>query len=167
MGAGKTSVGEALAARLGWRFIDLDQRIEARTQKRIADIFASSGEAGFRRAETDELRQVVAELETAGGIVVALGGGAFVQPGNAGLLAECGARCVFLDAPVQELWRRAQAAQNERPLAFSENHFRQLYAARRERYMEADCCVQTAGRTVAQVAADIAATLQLGTGKGE
>lgn len=167
MGAGKTSVGEALAAQLGWRFIDLDQRIEARAQKRIAEIFRSSGESAFRHAEKEELLQVLAELETAGGAVVALGGGAFVQPDNGSLLAECGAPCVFLDAPVEELWRRAQAAQGERPLAVSENQFRQLYAARRQRYMEAACCVQTVGRAVAEVAAEIAASLQLGTGKGE
>ena len=167
MGAGKTSVGQALAEQLGWRFIDLDQRIEARAQKRIAEIFRFFGESAFRRAEKEELLQVIGELETGGGGVVALGGGAFVQPENAGVLAECGAPCVFLDAPVEELWRRAQAAQGERPLAVSENHFRQLYEARRQRYMEADCCVQTVGRAVAEVVAEIAASLQLGTGKGE
>lgn len=167
MGAGKTSVGEVLAAQLGWRFIDLDERIEARAGKRIADIFRDSGEGEFRRVEKEELRQVLVQLRAAGGAVVALGGGAFVQPENAGLLAESGARCVFLDAPVEALWQRAQAAQGERPLAVSENHFRQLYAARRPRYMEADCCVQTEHRSVAEVAAEIVARLQLGTGKGE
>lgn len=166
MGAGKTSVGEALARQLGWRFIDLDQRIAAQAGKRIADIFRDSGESEFRRAEKDELQRVIAELD-AGGAVVALGGGAFVQPENAGLLAACAGCCVFLDAPVEELWRRAQAAQGERPLALSENHFRQLYAARRPRYMEAEYCVQTLGRTVAEVVADIAARLQVQTGKGE
>lgn len=166
MGAGKTSVGEALAGQLGWRFIDLDQRIEAQAGKRIADIFRDLGEGEFRRAEKDELQCVIAELD-GGGVVVALGGGAFVQPENAGLLAACAAWCVFLDAPVEELWQRAQAAQGERPLALSENHFRQLYAARRPRYMEADYCVQTLGRTVAEVVADIAARLQADTAKGE
>ena len=167
MGVGKTSVGEVLAAQLGWRFIDLDERIEARAGKRIADIFRDSGEGEFRRAEKEELRRVLTELESADGAVVALGGGAFVQQENAGLLAESAAHCVFLDAPVEALWQRAQAALGERPLAVSENHFRQLYAARRPRYMEADCCVQTEGRTVAEVAAEIVARLQLGTGKGE
>lgn len=167
MGAGKTSVGEALAAQLGWRFIDLDQRIEARTKRRIADIFRESGEGQFRRTENQELQRLMAELDGSRGVVVALGGGAFVQPENAGLLAQGGARCVFLDAPIEELWQRAQAAQGERPLAISENHFRQLYAARRPRYMEADYCVQTLGRTVAELAAEIAERLQLGTGKGE
>jgi shikimate kinase len=167
MGAGKTSVGEALAGQLGWRFIDLDERIEARAGKRIADIFRDSGESEFRRAEKHELQRVIAELDGGGGAVVALGGGAFVQPETAALLAASATCCVFLDAPVEELWQRAQATQGERPLAVSENHFRQLYAARRPRYMEAEYCVQTLGRTVAEVVADIAARLQVHTGKGE
>lgn len=165
MGAGKTSVGEALAARLRWRFIDLDGRIEARQQRKIPDIFRDSGESEFRRLESDELQRVLGELDGSAA-VVALGGGTFVHPANAGSLRSCG-YTVFLDAPVEQLWQRAQVAQGARPLAVSENHFRQLYAARRSRYMEADYCVQTGGRTVAEVAAEIAAWLPRGTSKGE
>lgn len=165
MGAGKTCVGEVLAALLGWRFMDLDQRIEARQQRTIADIFRQDGESEFRRLESQELARLLAELN-GGPAVVALGGGAFVQPDNAGSLRRGSARSVFLDAPVEELWRRAQALAGSRPLAVSENHFRQLYAARRPRYMEADHCVQTAGRRVEEVAAEIARLL-LGPGQGE
>ena len=164
MGAGKTSVGEALAARLEWRFIDLDGRIEARQQRKIADIFRDSGESEFRRLESEELQQVMAEVQGKAA-VVALGGGTFVSPANAHSLRSCG-YTIFLDAPVEQLWRRAQG-QGARPLAISENHFRQLYAARRSRYMEADCCVQTGGRPVAEVVAEIAARLPWATGKGE
>lgn len=164
MGAGKTSVGEALAARLGWRFIDLDGRIEARQQRKISAIFRDSGENEFRRLESEELQQVMAEV-AGKAAVVALGGGTFVHPPNAPSLRNCG-YTVFLDAPVEQLWQRAQA-QGARPLAAAENHFRQLYAARRSRYMEADCCVQTGGRPVAEVVAEIAARLPWATGKGE
>jgi shikimate kinase len=164
MGAGKTSVGEALATRLGWSFIDLDGRIETRQQRSISDIFRDSGESEFRRLESEELQQVVAEVEGKAA-VVALGGGTFVHPANAHSLRNCG-YTVFLDAPVEQLWRRSQA-QGARPLAVSENHFRQLYAARRSRYMEADCCVQTGGRPVAEVVAEITARLPWATGKGE
>ncbi len=164
MGAGKTSVGEALATHLGWRFIDLDRRIEARQQRKISAIFRDSGESEFRRLENEELQQVMAEVE--GKVaVVALGGGTFVRPGNAHSLRNCG-YIVFLDAPVEQLWQRAEA-QGARPLAVSENLFRQLYAARRSRYMEADCCVQTGGRSVAEVVAEIAARLPWATSKGE
>ncbi|HEV2117233.1 MAG TPA: shikimate kinase [Terriglobales bacterium] len=162
MGAGKTSVGQALASRLGWQFFDLDGRIEAGQKRAIADIFRENGENEFRRLESEELQRLLRELESStGGAVVALGGGTFVQPAHAHSLRNCG-YTVFLDAPVAELWRRAQAAQGTRPLALSENHFRQLYAARRTRYMEADHCVRTEGRAVAEVAAEIAARLELG-----
>ncbi|HKW68286.1 MAG TPA: shikimate kinase [Terriglobales bacterium] len=164
MGAGKSSVGKALAAHLGCQFIDLDGRIEARQQRKISDIFRDSGESEFRQLESEELQRVLAEVEGRAA-VVALGGGTFVYPGNAHSLRDCG-YTVFLDAPVELLWQRAQA-QGARPLAVSENHFRQLYAARRSRYMEADCCVQTGGRPVAQVVAEIAQRLPWLRGKGE
>ena len=165
MGAGKSSVGEALAEKLGWRFIDLDGRIEARQKMRIAEMFRELGEEEFRRAEHEELRQVMKEAEEEGAAVVALGGGTFVQAHNAKLLD--GGCCIFLEAPVDELWRRAQAETGKRPLAISENHFRQLYEERRPRYMEADHQVHTGGRTVREVAAEIAMRLQLGSNQGE
>ena len=165
MGAGKSCVGKALALLLGWQFIDLDARIESRHACSIADIFRRRGEAEFRRLESEELARVMTELEAAAA-VVALGGGAFVQPANFETLRRSSACSVFLDAPVEELWRRARAVDGARPLAFSENHFRQLYAARRPRYMEADYCVQTGSRKVEEVAAQIAVLLQ-GTGQGD
>lgn len=167
MGAGKSCVGQALAARLRRRFVDLDERIERRQGRRITDIFREHGEAQFRRLETEELRLVLEELQADPecAAVVALGGGTFVQPANTSLLSNCG-YTVFLDAPVEELWQRAQAARGARPLALSENHFRQLYAQRRSRYMEADHHVRTGGRPMEEVAAEIA-TLLCDAGQGE
>jgi len=166
MGAGKTCVGETLAARLGWLFIDLDGRIESRQERRIGDIFRQSGEGEFRRLEREELLRLVGELESSGqAAVVSLGGGTFVQPDNFTCLQNCG-YTVFLDAPVEELWRRAQIAEATRPLAISENHFRQLYAARHSGYMKADYCVQTGDRKVEEVAEEIMELLR-GTVQGE
>src|SRR5579862_7206074 len=84
MGAGKSSVGAALSRRLGWPFEDLDERIQAREQRSIEQIFRESGEAEFRRLEHQALRSLVGELDSAK--VVALGGGAFAQAINASLL---------------------------------------------------------------------------------
>ena len=151
MGAGKTSVGHALAQRLGWHFIDLDQRIEDATGHTIAHLFAHAGEHEFRRLERDILSAALQQLPARAPAVIALGGGTFVQRGVPGLARGFGALSVFLDAEPGELWARCSAHAGARPLALEENQFRQLYAARRPRYMEADMCVSTSRRTVEQV----------------
>jgi shikimate kinase len=161
MGAGKTTVGRALARQLGWRFIDLDDHIEARQKRSIAEIFRESGEIEFRRAEATELRNLLADLPVAGAAVVALGGGAFVQKDNARLLKAASAPVVFLDAPVHELWERTQQSSVQRPLANAENHFRQLYEMRRQRYMKAEYRLETCGKTVEQIVGEITASLGL------
>jgi shikimate kinase len=165
MCAGKTCVGELLARHLGWQFVDLDRRIVAGADRSVARIFEELGETEFRRRERRELARVLDELAAGQRAVVALGGGAFVQPASASLLAGVGAPIVFLDAPVEELWRRAQN-EGGRPLATAENQFRQLYELRRGRYMEADLRVETSGRSVAQVATEIVAVLGLQSSEG-
>jgi shikimate kinase len=162
MGAGKTSVGQALAARLGWRFVDLDDHIVANTGRQIAELFREAGEAAFRQAETQALAGLLSVLRCAPGAVVALGGGAFVQSENARMLEEFGAPVVFLDAPVEELRRRCSRAGHTRPLYADENHFRQLYESRRRAYMEASVRVDTAEKSIPQVAAEVAQRLGLG-----
>ncbi|MFB3915405.1 MAG: shikimate kinase [Terriglobales bacterium] len=160
MGAGKTSVGVALARRLGWRFVDLDERVEKRERRKIAEIFAESGEAAFRRAEAAALKDLLDESHSRP-LVVALGGGAFVQPENARLLKTRGGPVVFLDAPVEELRRRCGPKAATRPLFANENQFRQLYESRRSSYMQADICVDTTGHSVEQTAAEVAQRLGL------
>jgi shikimate kinase len=155
MGAGKSSVGLALSVRLGWRFEDLDDRIQAREGRSIGQIFRESGETGFRRAEAEALRELIGEPGSSRR-VVGLGGGAFVQPENAALLAQTGAPIVFLDAPVDELFRRCQQEQVERPLRQDQERFRQLYEARRPHYMAGTLRVETAGKGVDAVAAEVA-----------
>ncbi len=162
MGAGKTSVGRTLAQQLGWRFIDLDCRIEARAGRTIAEIFRQSGESAFRRLETEALRRLLDELKHGAAAIVALGGGAIAQLENAALLTKFGARVLFLDAPVEELRRRCEHVAAARPLFADENQFRQLYEARRRGYMAAGLRVETAGKTVAQVATEIRQRYGLG-----
>ena len=86
MGAGKSSVGRALGQRLNWLFEDLDDRIERRERRTVAEIFRDSGEPAFRQAEQAALRHVLEELRGGVARIVALGGGAFAHPGNAALL---------------------------------------------------------------------------------
>jgi shikimate kinase len=161
MGAGKSSVGLALSRQLGWPFEDLDERIQAREGLSIEQIFQRSGEIAFRRAEHLALRELLSQLGTSPR-VVALGGGAFIQEDNAVLLEEAGASVIFLDAPVEELFRRCQQEQvKERPLRGNLEQFRRLYEARRPHYMAARLCVNTAGKDVESIAAEITASVGL------
>src|SRR5690349_1383042 len=99
MGAGKSTTGKALARRLGWEFFDLDDVIERLHEKTVAQIFASSGEIEFRRMERDALRTLLNDASTSK-LVVALGGGAFIQPENRSALEQAGAITVLLETPL-------------------------------------------------------------------
>ena len=162
MGAGKTSVGRALSRHLGWRFEDLDDRIQTREGHTVAEIFQYSGETGFRQAEREALTELL-ELQRRGTpLIVATGGGAFAQEKIPALLAESGAITVFLDASSDELWRRCGKDTVERPLRREEAEFRRLYEMRRPRYQQATIKVDTSGRAVAEIVHEIAGLLKLG-----
>jgi shikimate kinase len=163
MGAGKTSVGRALGDRLNWVFEDLDDRVESREGRTVANIFSDSGEPEFRRAEHAALREVLNETGTPR--VIALGGGAFVQSNNAALLKKSGVPTIFLDASVDELWQRctrqASEAGAERPLLRSPEQFRKLYQRRRRSYAKASVRIDTGRRPVEEIVAEIASKLRL------
>ena len=165
MGAGKSSVGRALGQRLNWIFEDLDDRIERRASRKVADIFRDAGEPEFRRAEHAALQEVLQELRGGVSRIVALGGGAFVQDDNAKLLRNAGVTTLFLDAPVEELWERCcrQASElgAERPLLRSQDQFRELHQIRRKKYSRASVRFETAGRAVDAIADEIVQRLEI------
>jgi shikimate kinase len=163
MGAGKSSVGRALGERLGWTFVDLDERIERREGRTVADLFQTTGEREFRRAERAALRELLKELEGGAAMIVALGGGAFVQKENAAGIKSTGVPTVFLDAPAAELWRRCQEqrTQVERPLLVDLQRFQGLYDARRPGYLKASLRMETSGKDVTAVAAEVARAFDL------
>ena len=160
MGAGKTSVGQALAEALGWEFVDLDNRIVAKNGRSVGEIFERDGEPAFRKMEHEELRGLLTELDRSN-TVVSLGGGAWMQPANTALLREPSLPVLFLDAPVEELWQRCLPEQKTRPLLQSEEAFRELYAARRKAYAEGTVLVDTQGRSIEEVASQIRLLLGL------
>ena len=132
MGAGKTTVAQALGKRLGWRVEDIDQRIEARERQSIAEIFARHGEPYFRLVERDVLRGLLAERY----VIVATGGGTFVDPQNRAVIASDGVS-VWLDVPLDRLIARVPA-DGRRPLAADRAEFERLYNLRRSAYELAD-----------------------------
>lgn len=110
MGSGKTTIGRALARRLGRRFIDSDHEIERRTGVRIPVIFEMEGEDGFRKREV----QVIDELSHSESIVMATGGGAILDPANRAAMASTG-WVIYLDVPTHLLLERTRHDTN-RPL---------------------------------------------------
>ena len=161
MGAGKTTVGRALAGSLHWNFLDLDDLIEQREHMSVAEIFASSGEAAFRRIESAALTALLQDRNAGSDLVLALGGGAFVQKQNRDALDSVGAITVLLEAPVDELRRRCQAESKVRPLAQQNARFDELFTARRADYALARFTVQTLDKPVQQVTAEIEQLLKV------
>ncbi len=165
MGAGKSTVGRILGERLGWTFEDLDDRIARRERRTVAEIFRDSGESEFRCAEHAALRDLFSELRTGEKKIVALGGGAFAQENNVQLLAAEGARTIFLDAGVDELWRRCRQQTEqpgiERPLLGGVETFRDLYHQRRPHYLRALLRQDTDGKSIDQIAAEVLRALGL------
>ena len=131
MGAGKSSVGRALGRRLGWQFVDIDDLIEKREHASVSSVFARRGEAYFRAIE----RTVLGEQLARRNLVVATGGGTFVDPQNRALIHNDGAS-IWLDVPLDRLIARVPA-DGRRPLAADRAGFERLYAARRPSYAEA------------------------------
>jgi len=112
MGSGKTTTGALLAARLSWRFVDLDQHIEAEHGITVAEIFAQHSEGHFRQLETAALTCLLAEDN----IVLALGGGAPETTANQLLLANSPRTAVVhLTAPLEVLLKRCLADTTVRP----------------------------------------------------
>jgi shikimate kinase len=139
MGAGKSTVARALAARLGRQVVSTDAMLEARFGKPIARIFAEDGEPAFRAAE----RAIIERLD--GGLVVDLGGGAFCDPASAAR------RVVFLDVSAAEAARRLAGGRG-RPLAAT---WEALHAERLPRYRRAHLTVAVDGLSADEVATRI------------
>lgn len=136
MACGKTSVGLSLARELGWSFIDIDREIEAKEGKRITQIFLERGEAVFRDLETEMIGSRVARIEACNPCVVALGGGAFVQPRNWELIENNGVT-VWLDCALETI-RQRLGDDTTRPLAADRSALARLFEDRRPLYGRAD-----------------------------
>ena len=153
MGSGKTAVGRRLATLLGSEFIDSDAEIEKRTGVDIRYIFEKEGEARFRERERD----VIADLTALEGVVIATGGGVILDPANRERLANTGT-VVYLETTIDTLVRRTKSAKT-RPLLMNDDPkavLERMMLVRRPLYESAaDLRIETTGRQVRAVAADI------------
>jgi shikimate kinase len=159
MGAGKSTVGSLLAGALGWEFIDLDHAIEREQGRAIAEIFATEGEPEFRRIETARLN----ELASKSRVVVALGGGAFVQESNRARIAELGTS-IFLDCRLEVILARCPN-DGTRPLFKSSSQLRELFALRLSLYRQSDLCIDVSEMAPPQIVQSILE--QLGAHRNE
>ena len=145
MGSGKTTIGTLLARQLAWRFVDLDDLIEASAGLRIPQIFDRFGEPAFRQMEAEQLRAALGRAsELKQGTILALGGGTYAQPGCPDFLRATGVPVVWLDSPLEVLLSRCMTMTG-RPLFRDESSFRALYSQRLPSYQLADHRVDSSG----------------------
>jgi len=131
MAAGKTSLARALGERLSWRVEDVDELIETRERKTVADIFAQYGEPYFRAIE----REIIQLLLPLRHVVVATGGGTFMDAESRTAINRDGLS-IWLDVPFEELLARVPA-DGRRPLATDRDQMARLFAVRQIGYEQA------------------------------
>jgi shikimate kinase len=142
MGAGKSTVGPILAHRLGWKFVDGDHYLQAKTGKTIPDLFSQRGEPEFRRLEAE----AVAELHQETELVLALGGGAIETESTRFLLGQSDdTRLVFLKASLNILIDRCERQEGAvlRPLLQQRETLGDRFASRLRHYEQAHITVVT------------------------
>lgn len=149
MGAGKSTVGRELSLKLHWPFLDLDNEIEKSEKRPVRDIFARFGEPHFRQLERDHLRRV-SEIPRA---IIALGGGAYVDPVNRSIADTTGVS-VWLDTSLASVKRRVRP-DGSRPLLADAEKARQLFAERLPSYRLARIHVLTDNRLPDVIAEEI------------
>ena len=169
MGSGKTLVGQYLALRLGWAFIDLDEKIVKDAGRSISDIFSTDGEPAFRALELQTLREIISPLTSpaaadasnepvespaATSTVLSLGGGTILQPACARLVKEH-SLCVRLTASASTLYDRLKSDRKRPLLRGTEplvDKIQRLLTERDPAYAAAaDLSIPTDGRTVDEI----------------
>lgn len=146
MAAGKTTVSQALAERLDWRAEDVDTLIEARERRAVSEIFARAGEPYFRTVERDILKLLIPMRH----IIVATGGGTFVEPDNRDAINMDGLS-IWLDVPLEIVLSRIPA-DGRRPLAADRAQMERLFAARRFAYAQAHLRIDAGTASAEEIA---------------
>lgn len=158
MGAGKSTIGRALAARLGWSFRDMDAWIEAQNGASVAEIFRKRGESFFREEE----RRVAEEARALSRHVLSAGGGAFASPATRDALRD-GASTIWLRCDLETILQRIDGDAS-RPLAAGRERMLALLAEREASYRLADLTMDTADAPPGDIADRILQALFPGRG---
>jgi shikimate kinase len=138
MGSGKSTLGPLIAARLGWRFIDVDEVIEAEAGATIAEIFARHGEPAFRQRE----REAIARLADGDSLVLALGGGAIEHEATRTLLLTTpGTLLVHLEVELATTLARCQGSEHTRPILADQADLEARYQRRLPLYRMAQISI--------------------------
>lgn len=174
MGTGKTTVGQEVARRLGWDFIDMDQVIEERAGKSITSIFAEDGEIAFREMEA-QVCQELSTMRQSTSTVIATGGGTLVNPQNRKLMLE-NSTVVCLTCETGEILHRLNTnVPPTRPLLAVDNPYAEIEKLRHTRQAAYDAIpwqVDTTGLSIGEITAQVSTladlqTLQIQTGQEE
>ena len=149
MGSGKTTVGPLVAARLGWRFVDVDDVIEAEAGVTIAELFARHGEAAFRERE----HSTIARLTATDALVLALGGGAIERNETRELLLTApGTLLIHLEVELATTLARCHGTENTRPVLADQANLASRYQRRLPLYRTAHVSIAVDALTPEQVA---------------
>ncbi len=159
MGSGKTTVGPLVAARMGWRFVDVDDVIEAEAGVPITEIFASHGEAEFRERE----HATIARLAEGNYLVLALGGGAIEHPKTRSLLLSTPRTIlVHLEVELATTLSRCGGTEHTRPILADQANLTSRYERRLPLYRTAHVSIAVDKLTPEQVADAILRAARLG-----
>jgi shikimate kinase len=149
MGSGKSTVGPLVAARLGWKFVDVDDVIEAEAGCKIAELFARHGEGPFRERE----HAAIARLATGNHLVLALGGGAIEEARTRSLLLTMrGTLLVHLEVELETTLQRCSGTEGTRPILADRANLESRYARRLPLYRTAHVSVRVDSLRPEQIA---------------
>ena len=127
MACGKTEVARVVAKQLNRKMVDLDEEITSSESRSPAELIRQEGEGSFRNIESASLQRVLEQNEAN---VIALGGGAWIQPANRQLLAAKNATIVWLDTPFEICWNRIESSSEDRPLGTTKEQASELFKQR-------------------------------------
>lgn len=152
MGTGKSAVAKIMATRTGKKLVEMDALIEGQEGMTVEVIFAQKGEPYFRARE----REMVQRLSSQSGLVISTGGGVVLNPDNVEDFRK-GGTVICLSASPETIFKRVKS-QTHRPLLKTPNPLetiKELLAARAPFYEKADAQVNTDGKSLAEIAAEV------------